>query len=257
MMIVSTTKHHVQAFTTSYSRLFGKNSPAAATTSTTTSSGAATTASITKTTTTTSLTRRPIVLPIYHSSPLSYYPLKASAANTANTTPTSTRTTTTITTNTTTNNTSTTITGWKSKLLKASDFASLLCVLDCTILPLVTVVLPLLGFVSLPPAQMEFLHHVGHQIALWFVLPVGSTATFLNYKLAHQKKRILSLGVLGLVLVALANAPHALIHLVQQQYVMSGSNNIIWRTVHPVMHLIHHGVAHRMTNILVRFYFNI
>jgi hypothetical protein len=50
---------------------------------------------------------------------------------------------------------------WKDRLLKASNIASILCVIDCTVLPIVTVVLPLLGLAAFTPAQMEWLHHFG------------------------------------------------------------------------------------------------
>ena len=54
----------------------------------------------------------------------------------------------------------------KERLLKASNFASMLCVLDCTILPVITIVLPLFGIVAASPAHMEWLHELGHQLAL-------------------------------------------------------------------------------------------
>lgn len=131
------------------------------------------------------------------------------------------------------------VTGWRSKLLQASNWASLLCVLDCTALPVVTLVLPLFGLVAATPAQMEFLHWLGHQVALVFVLPVGGSATLLNYLYAHQQKRIAALGMVGLMLVALANAPHSVLHLVEHQP---------W--LYSLVHFVHHGIAHRVTNLL-------
>ena len=59
---------------------------------------------------------------------------------------------------------------WRDRLLQVSKFGSILCMLDCTILPMVTVLMPLLGFAA-SPAQMEWLHELGHSIALFFVLP--------------------------------------------------------------------------------------
>lgn len=50
---------------------------------------------------------------------------------------------------------------WKDRLLKVSNIASILCVIDCTVLPIVTVVMPLLGLAAFTPAQMEWLHHFG------------------------------------------------------------------------------------------------
>ncbi|CAB9525985.1 MerC mercury resistance protein [Seminavis robusta] len=134
------------------------------------------------------------------------------------------------------------VTGWRGQLLKASNIASLLCVLDCTVLPVVTVVLPFFGLVAASPAQMEFLHHLGHQVALFFVLPVGGSATLLNYLYAHRQKRIASLGVLGLVMVLAANAPHGLLHAVH--------DTVLLKFLYPLLHAVHHGITHRLVNIL-------
>jgi MerC mercury resistance protein len=133
------------------------------------------------------------------------------------------------------------VTGWRGQLLKASDIASMLCVLDCTALPIVTVVLPFFGLVAASPAQMEFLHHLGHSVALFFVLPVGGSATLLNYLYAHRQKRIASLGVLGLLMVLAANAPHGLLHMVHDS---------VFKCMYPLLHAVHHGIAHRFVNIL-------
>jgi len=59
----------------------------------------------------------------------------------------------------------------KKRLSKISNVASLLCVVDCTVLPFVTVLLPLLGIASYTPAQSAFLDSLGHSVALFFVLP--------------------------------------------------------------------------------------
>ena len=134
------------------------------------------------------------------------------------------------------------VTGWRGQLLKASDIASMLCVLDCTVLPIVTVVLPFFGLVAATPAQMEYLHQLGHSVALFFVLPVGGSATILNYMYAHKIPSIAALGVFGLTLVFMANAPHGLLHLVE--------DTIILKLLYPLLHAVHHGIAHRLTNIL-------
>lgn len=128
--------------------------------------------------------------------------------------------------------------GWRGQLLKASNFASLLCVLDCTVLPIVTLGLPFFGLVAASPAQIEWLHQLGHSIALWFVLPVGGSATLLNYLYAHRKQNIAALGVLGLILVAMANAPHSALQMLHQSI------------LYPVLHAVHHGITHRLVNIL-------
>lgn len=58
---------------------------------------------------------------------------------------------------------------WKDRLLKMSNIASMLCVIDCTVLPIVTVVLPLLGLAGFTAAQMEWLHHFGKRTCTCFV----------------------------------------------------------------------------------------
>jgi len=97
-----------------------------------------------------------------------------------------------------------------STFRKVSNFASFLCVLDCTLLPLVTVALPLLGVMNLGASQLEAIDKLGHSLALYFVLPVGSTTTVINY-LSHKKKYISALAFLGLVMVGLANS-HIHVH---------------------------------------------
>lgn len=120
------------------------------------------------------------------------------------------------------------------KLRQVSNFASILCVIDCTVLPIVTIILPLLGIMNLAPAQLEFLHELGHGIALFFVLPVGSLTSALNY-MSHKKSWITSLGVLGLTLIALANS-----HLHALPFVGDFE----------LLHSIQHGALHRVVNLL-------
>mmetsp|Transcript_32960 Transcript_32960/g.68667 ORF Transcript_32960/g.68667 Transcript_32960/m.68667 type:complete len:316 (-) Transcript_32960:79-1026(-) len=94
---------------------------------------------------------------------------------------------------------------WKDGFLKLSNWASLLCVLDCTVLPVVTVLLPLVGIVAASPEQLEVLHQWGHSWALGFVVPVGSLATTLNYTQQHQQLSIALVGYLGLLAVLVSN----------------------------------------------------
>jgi MerC mercury resistance protein len=63
---------------------------------------------------------------------------------------------------------------WKDRLLKISNIASILCVIDCTVLPIVTIVMPLLGLAAFTPAQMEWLHHFGKN-------KIHVEVDFLNY----------------------------------------------------------------------------
>jgi hypothetical protein len=62
----------------------------------------------------------------------------------------------------------------QEKMQQISNVASILCVVDCTVLPLVTVLLPVLGlststFVS--TSTDSLLHSIGHAISLYFVVP--------------------------------------------------------------------------------------
>jgi hypothetical protein len=129
---------------------------------------------------------------------------------------------------------------WKYKLLKVSNYASALCVLDCTILPIVTIVLPLFGIVAASPVQMEWLHEFGHSVALYFVLPVGGLATTMNYLYSHRKLWIAAMGWSGLALVLVSNAGCGLAHDIPGAV---GSFLDHW------LHVLHHGVTHRVINL--------
>jgi hypothetical protein len=126
----------------------------------------------------------------------------------------------------------------RDRLLKISNAASLLCVIDCTVLPIVTILLPLLGLgVAASYATLNAkLHHIGHQMALYFVLPVGGFAMMMNY-LKHAKKRLLLLSSLGMGLVYLANAGH--------------NSPILALFPSQIAHDLHCGtILHRLVNIL-------
>ena len=110
---------------------------------------------------------------------------------------------------------------WKAAVQSISNFASLLCVLDCTLLPIITLLFPLLNM-AIP---LESLHQLGHSIAIYFVLPVGALTAFLNFG-SHRRVRLASFSVLGLILIAVANS-HAI----------------------PV-HWLHHGWGHKLTNVV-------
>ncbi|KAL7562959.1 hypothetical protein ACA910_018599 [Epithemia clementina (nom. ined.)] len=132
---------------------------------------------------------------------------------------------------------------WRDRLLKVSNFASVLCVLDCTVLPIITLVLPFFGIVAGSPAQMEFLHKVGHKTALYFVLPVGGLATTLNYS-NHKKLWIAALGYLGLLGVLLASFGCQLSH----GMILSGP--FVGQALQKGLHeILHHAMFHRVANI--------
>ena len=110
---------------------------------------------------------------------------------------------------------------WKALVQTISNFASLLCVLDCTLLPIITILFPLLNM-AIP---LESLHHLGHAIAMCFVLPVGALTTAFNFG-THRRIRLALSSVMGLILIAMANS-HSI----------------------PV-HWLHHGWGHRLTNVV-------
>jgi len=125
--------------------------------------------------------------------------------------------------------------GWKERLLRASNTASLLCVLDCTILPVVTVLLPLLGIVA-SPTQSKFLHDIGHTIALYFVLPVGGLATTMNY-VSHHRPLLTAMATFGMMMIYAANG--------------NGVGPILARLPRDWIHALHCGSwLHRITNLV-------
>lgn len=123
---------------------------------------------------------------------------------------------------------------WRDRLLKASNIASVLCVIDCTVLPIVTIALPLLGLAAFTPAQMEWLHHFGHQVALYFVIPVGGTAAALNYS-SHKQWKLSAPAALGLLFIYLANGH---------------GGPLLGMLPHDLAHSLHCGtILHRATNV--------
>jgi hypothetical protein len=137
------------------------------------------------------------------------------------------------------------------QLLQLANYASALCVLDCTVLPIVTIGLSLLGGGGIAAAGdpttsawLIALHEWGHGLALWFVLPVGLVATSLNYW-SHGKKSIAGLALLGLLAVAAANAGCALGHALEHYL-----PEALGHAVHHMLHALHHGVTHRVVNLI-------
>lgn len=86
---------------------------------------------------------------------------------------------------------------------------------------------------------MEWLHELGHQLALWFVLPVGGLATTLNYS-NHRKAWIAALGYAGLTAVVAANIGCHAVHFFP---------GALGHALHDLLHTLHHGILHRVTNI--------
>ena len=158
----------------------------------------------------------------------------------------------------------TTTTTWKNKLLQFSTLASLLCVMDCTILPILTVILPLLGMVSSVPTMVghDALHHYGHLMTIYFVLPTGALATTINYWYNHGKKWITAIGWFGLLLILAANsgaggcgaaAEHLSSHAHHHLATTTSSSITTWdgmiHLLSSIRNTIQHGMYHRITNI--------
>lgn len=162
---------------------------------------------------------------------------------------------------------STTATSWKEKLLQFSTIASILCVVDCTILPILTIILPLLGMVSAVNTMLPFnhlLHHSGHLMTIYFVLPIGFFATTTNYLYNHRQKWITAIGWFGLLLILAANsgtggcgsiaADH--VHTHAHHAVHTAATHVslpLWdgflQLVLSVRNTIQHGIYHRITNL--------
>ncbi|KAL7466339.1 hypothetical protein ACHAXS_006655 [Conticribra weissflogii] len=117
---------------------------------------------------------------------------------------------------------------WKDRLMDVSNIASFLCVLDCTLLPLVSVAIPALSWMvgsitSLVGASlgtttttnsvllalssvMAAIPAIGHAIALYFVIPVGILTTVVNYVFGHKELRFSLPALLGIMLIYTANS---------------------------------------------------
>lgn len=133
---------------------------------------------------------------------------------------------------------------WKEQLLRCSNVASLLCILDCTILPFLTLVLPMLSF------SATWLHEMGHAVALRFVLPVGFLATTSNYAFSHQKWWITAIGWVGLMLIGVANygtvgCGHGHGH----EHTHSHRGTLQFLLLQQVLQFFHHGIQHRLANL--------
>jgi len=154
--------------------------------------------------------------------------------------------------------------GWKLKqqLLQLSNYASILCVVDCTVLPLLTVLFPLLGWMNSDiigsggSSSGAWLHTLGHNVAWYFVVPVGTMASILNYT-QHQRNWIAALAWTGLVAVAVANSSGVIVATTTGATACCGAaattatatatastvfgNMLSWAQ---------HGVGHRLVNLL-------
>jgi hypothetical protein len=149
------------------------------------------------------------------------------------------------------------IQNWKDTLLKVSNVASILCVIDCTVLPVVTLLFPLLGWAS-SASTSELIHEVGHAVARYFVLPVGTLTTTLNFwgsssgtnkddvdrKTRFARLGLFLLGLTGCLLVAVANGGDVHQH---HQHGHGDHHHDIPMTL---LYSFQHGLGHRVINLV-------
>ena len=83
-------------------------------------------------------------------------------------------------------------------------FASFLCAVDCTVFPILLTALPAAEFLS--PANVESIHEISHQAALYIVLPIGSATTITNY-IMNKNKQWAAVSVGALSLIFASNIP--------------------------------------------------
>jgi hypothetical protein len=125
-------------------------------------------------------------------------------------------------------------------LQRYSRIASWICVFDCTILPIVTFLMPLLSGGlkssnnnnSSSSIILEFIHSIGDYSVIYFLLPVGTVSVTLQYYTSHQQLWIFGMGVIGLVFVTIANF-----------YNLPIVGHI------DIFHIFHGGIYHRLLNI--------
>jgi len=127
------------------------------------------------------------------------------------------------------------VTSWNEKITKIANIASILCAIDCTVLPLFSVALSFLGIfkTSTVSAHNELIHHIGHLFATYFVLPVAGTVAIMHFA---TKKYIPSIvTALGMSFVYVTN---------------SHGGPILALLPHELHHVLHHNpVWHRVVNL--------
>mmetsp|Transcript_42938 Transcript_42938/g.79792 ORF Transcript_42938/g.79792 Transcript_42938/m.79792 type:complete len:303 (-) Transcript_42938:105-1013(-) len=96
---------------------------------------------------------------------------------------------------------------------RVSNFASILCAIDCTVFPLLLTLLPIINAAS-SGAASAWLHKASHACALWFVGPVGGLAVTFNL-LQHKRPLVGLWGYCGIAIILLANIhlPHVILGL--------------------------------------------
>lgn len=125
-------------------------------------------------------------------------------------------------------------TSWNEKLTKIANIASILCAIDCTVLPLFNVALSFLGvFKTSSVVNQELIHAIGHYFANYFVLPVAGTVSIMHFV---TNKRLPSLlTAVGMSFVYVTN---------------SHGGPILKLLPHDLLHILHHNpVWHRVVNL--------
>ncbi len=110
-------------------------------------------------------------------------------------------------------------TSWKDRLVNVSNIASFLCILDCTLLPFFSVVMPALSWSAgaigggasgtgfgVMGAILTYLPTLSHGIALYFVIPMGILTSIINYYYGHGEWKFSMLSFAGLILIFIANS---------------------------------------------------
>lgn len=165
---------------------------------------------------------------------------------------------------------------WKDRLVDISNIASFLCVLDCTLLPLVSIALPALSWVtgalSIGTSNnallagvssfVDFLPALGHGVAVFFVIPVGLLTTVVNYLFGHKQMRFSVAALVGVILIYAANSSSGIgITSIDSFLTSSGIAShshgghihdacgaIVGATTGMLTHSCGEGWAHRLTN---------
>jgi len=174
-------------------------------------------------------------------------------------------------------------TSWKDRLIDVSNLASLLCVLDCTLLPFVSIAIPALSWgvgiitgstaiTSSNPIMtglssfMAYLPAISHGIALYFVIPVALLTNIVNYFFGHKEIRFSLLSIVGVTLIYAANGSGvgilsidtwlnsmgivASAHTGHGAHVHDMCGAVVGAATGMMAHTCPEGLVHRMTNTL-------
>lgn len=83
-------------------------------------------------------------------------------------------------------------------LSRVADVATIICIIDCTVFPLLLMILSVLDIANLH--SLEFVHGWSHWITMFIVLPIGTIAVVANY-LRLRVGKLLLWGAFGLTLI--------------------------------------------------------